>query len=82
MTIRVEICFTGTISKDGIPIGVGSTVSYSISVSHHQKVGPVYDSSVARSGKGAQIVADVVQSDTRNYIKVRKACRLKMCVMF
>ena len=64
--------------KDGIPIDVGSTVSYSISVSPPSEGRPRFTiSSVARSGKGAQIVADVVQSEYEKLHKSKKSLQVE-----
>lgn len=64
--------------KDGIPIGVGSTVSYSISVSPPSEGRPRFTiSSVARSGKGAQIVADIVQSEYEKLHKSKKSLQVE-----
>ena len=64
--------------KDGIPIDVGSTVSYSISVSPPSEGRPRFTiSSVARSGKGAQIIADVVQSEYEKLHKSKKSLQVE-----
>ena len=62
--------------KDGIPIDVGSTISYSISVSPPSEGRPRFTiTSTARSAKGAQIIADVVQSEYEKLHKSKKVFR-------
>ncbi len=59
--------------KDGIPTDVGSAVSYSIGVSPPSEGRPRFTiSSTSRSGRGAQIIADVVQSEYEILHKSRK----------
>jgi succinoglycan biosynthesis transport protein ExoP len=60
--------------RDGIPIGVASTVSYSISVSPPSEGRPRFIiSSTSRSPKGAMLVADIVQSEYEKLHKSRKS---------
>ena len=63
--------------KDGIPIDVGSTVSYSISVSPPSEGRPIYDFFCSTLGKGAQIVADVVQSEYEKLHKSKKSLQVE-----
>ena len=64
--------------RDGIPIDVGSTVSYSISVSPPSEGRPRFTiSSTARSGRGAQIVADLVQSEYEKLHKSKKSIQVE-----
>ncbi len=59
--------------RDGIPTGVDSTVSYSISVSPPSEGRPRFIiSSTSRSAKGAMLVADVVQTEYEKLHKGRK----------
>ena len=64
--------------RDGIPIDVGSTVSYSSSVSPPSEGRPRFTiSSTARSARGAQIVADLVQSEYEKLHKSRKSIQVE-----
>ena len=64
--------------KAGIPIDVASTISYSISVSPPSEGRPRFTiSSVARSAKGAQIIADVVQSEYEKLHKSKKSLQVE-----
>ena len=64
--------------SEGIPINVGSAVSYSISVSPPSEGRPRFTiSSTARSGKGAQIIADVVQSEYEKLNKSKKSLQVE-----
>lgn len=64
--------------KEGIPIDVASTISYSISVSPPSEGRPRFTiSSVARSAKGAQIIADVVQSEYEKLHKSKKSLQVE-----
>ena len=64
--------------KDGIPIDVGSTISYSISVSPPSEGRPRFTiTSTARSAKGAQIIADVVQSEYEKLHKSKKSLQVE-----
>jgi len=64
--------------KDGISIDVGATISYSVSVSPPSEGRPRFTiSSTARSGRGAQIIADVVQSEYEKLHKSRKSLQVE-----
>jgi len=64
--------------RDGVPIDVGSTVSYSSSVSPPSEGRPRFTiSSTARSARGAQIVADLVQSEYEKLHKSRKSIQVE-----
>ena len=64
--------------KDGISIDVGATISYSVSVSPPKEGRPRFTiSSTARSGRGAQIIADVVQSEYEKLHKSRKSLQVE-----
>jgi len=68
----------GPFLKDGIPINVGATISYSVSVSPPSEGRPRFTiSSTARSGRGAQIIADVVQSEYEKLHKSRKSMQVE-----
>ena len=58
----------------GIPIGVASTVSYSVGVTPPNAGNPTFTiSAVSRSARGAQIIADTVQSEYEKLHKSRKS---------
>ncbi|MDA7822089.1 polysaccharide biosynthesis tyrosine autokinase [Opitutales bacterium] len=60
--------------KDGMPVDVGSAVSYSIGVSPPTEGRPRFTiTSTARSGRGAQIIADLVQSEYEKLHNSRKS---------
>jgi len=60
--------------KDGIPVDVGSAVSYSIGVSPPSEGRPRFTiSSTARSARGAQIIADVAQTEYEKLHNSRKS---------
>lgn len=60
--------------RDGIPIGIDSTISYSISVSPPSEGRPRFIiSSTSRSAKGAMLIADVVQTEYEKLHKSRKS---------
>ena len=60
--------------RDGIPVGIDSTISYSISVSPPSEGRPRFIiSSTSRSAKGAMLVADIVQSEYEKLHKSRKS---------
>ena len=64
--------------KDGISIDVGATISYSISVSPPSEGRPRFTiNSTARSGRGAQIIADVVQSEYEKLHKSKKSLQVE-----
>jgi succinoglycan biosynthesis transport protein ExoP len=64
--------------KDGISIDVGATISYSISVSPPSEGRPRFTiNSTARSGRGAQIIADVVQSEYEKLHKSQKSLQVE-----
>ena len=64
--------------RDGIPIGVGSTISYSISVSPPSEGRPRFIiNSNSRSPKGAMLVADVVQSEYEKMNKSKKSLQVE-----
>ena len=64
--------------KSGISANVASTVSYSISVSPPSEGRPRFTiSSTARSARGAQIIADVVQSEYEKLHKSRKSTQVE-----
>jgi len=64
--------------RDGVPIDLGSTVSYSSSVSPPSEGRPRFTiSSTARSARGAQIVADLVQSEYEKLHKSRKSIQVE-----
>ena len=64
--------------KDGISIDVGATISYSISVSPPSEGRPRFTiNSTARSGRGAQIIADVVQSEYEKLHKSKKSIQVE-----
>ena len=59
--------------REGIPVGVESTISYSISVSPPSEGRPRFViSSTSRSAKGAMLVADLVQSEYEKLHKSKK----------
>lgn len=58
----------------GIPTGVASTVSYSVGVTPPSAGNPRFTiSAVSRSARGAQIIADTVQSEYEKLHKSRKS---------
>jgi len=60
--------------RDGIPVDVGSAISFSISVSPPTEGRPRFTiTSTARSARGAQIIADVVQSEYEQLHNSRKS---------
>jgi capsular exopolysaccharide synthesis family protein len=60
--------------RDGIPVGIDSTITYSISVSPPSEGRPRFIiSSTSRSAKGAMLVADIVQSEYEKLHKSRKS---------
>jgi succinoglycan biosynthesis transport protein ExoP len=60
--------------RDGIPVDVGSAISFSIGVSPPTEGRPRFTiSSIARSARGAQIIADVVQSEYEKLHNSRKS---------
>ena len=60
--------------KEGIPVDVGSAVSYSIGVSPPTEGRPRFTiSSTARSARGAQIIADVAQTEYEKLNNSRKS---------
>ena len=60
--------------RDGIPVGIESTITYSISVSPPSEGRPRFIiSTTSRSAKGAMLVADVVQSEYEKLHKSRKS---------
>jgi succinoglycan biosynthesis transport protein ExoP len=60
--------------RDGIPVDVGSAISYSIGVSPPTEGRPRFTiSSTARSARGAQIIADIVQSEYEKLHNSRKS---------
>ena len=64
--------------RDGIPIDVASTISYSISVSPPSEGRPRFTiSSIARSAKGAQIIADIVQVEYEKLHRSRKSLQVE-----
>ena len=64
--------------KDGISIDVGATISYSVSVSPPSEGRPRFTiNSTARSGRGAQIIADVVQSEYEKLHKSQKSLQVE-----
>lgn len=64
--------------KDGISIDVGATISYSISVSPPSEGRPRFTiTSTARSGRGAQIIADVVQTEYEKLHKSTKSLQVE-----
>ena len=64
--------------KDGISIDVGATISYSISVSPPSEGRPRFTiNSTARSGRGAQIIADVVQTEYEKLHKSQKSLQVE-----
>lgn len=68
----------GPYLKDGISIDVGATISYSISVSPPSEGRPRFTiTSTARSARGAQIIADVVQSEYEKLHKSKKSLQVE-----
>jgi succinoglycan biosynthesis transport protein ExoP len=64
--------------KDGISIDVSACISYSISVSPPSEGRPRFTiSSTARTGRGAQIIADVVQSEYEKLHKSQKSTQVE-----
>ncbi len=64
--------------KEGISIDVGATISYSIGVSPPSEGRPRFTiTSTARSGRGAQIIADVVQSEYEKLHKSKKSLQVE-----
>jgi succinoglycan biosynthesis transport protein ExoP len=64
--------------KDGISIDVSATISYSISVSPPTEGRPRFTiNSTARSGRGAQIIADVVQTEYEKLHKSQKSLQVE-----
>ena len=60
--------------RDGIPVGIESTIAYSISVSPPSEGRPRFTiSTTSRSAKGAMLVADIVQSEYEKLHKSRKS---------
>ena len=60
--------------RDGIPVDVGSAISFSIGVSPPTEGRPRFTiTSTARSARGAQIIADVVQSEYEKLHNSRKS---------
>ena len=60
--------------QDGIPIGVASTINYSVSVTPPTAGNPRFTISAdSRSGRGAQIIADTVQTEYEKLHKSRKS---------
>lgn len=60
--------------RDGIPIGISSTISYSISVSPPSDGRPRFIiTATSRSAKGAMLIADVVQIEYEKMHKNRKS---------
>lgn len=60
--------------KDGMAVDVGITISYSVSVSPPSEGRPRFTiTSTARSPRGAQIIADVVQTEYEKLHKSRKS---------
>ncbi len=64
--------------RDGIPLGVGSTINYNVSVSGPNEGRPRFTiTSTSRSAKGAQVVADVVQSEYEKLHNSRKSQKVE-----
>lgn len=60
--------------RDGIPVGIESTIAYSISVSPPSEGRPRFTiSTTSRSAKGAMLVADIVQSEYEKLHKSQKS---------
>ena len=60
--------------QEGIPIGVASTVSYSVGVTPPNAGNPTFTiSATSRSARGAQIIADTVQLEYEKLHKSRKS---------
>ena len=60
--------------REGIPVGIESTISYTIAVSPPSDGRPRFSiSATSRSPKGAMLVADVVQSEYEKLHKSRKS---------
>ena len=64
--------------RDGIPLGVASTINYNVSVSGPNEGRPRFTiTSTSRSAKGAQVVADVVQSEYEKLHNSRKSQKVE-----
>ena len=64
--------------RDGIPLGIGSTVTFSVSVSGPNEGRPRFTiTSTSRSAKGAQIIADIVQSEYEKLHNSRKSQKVE-----
>lgn len=60
--------------QDGIPVGVGSTINYGVSVTPPTAGNPRFTISAdSRSARGAQIIADTVQLEYEKLHKTRKS---------
>ena len=64
--------------KEGIPMNVGAAIAYSISVSPPSEGRPRFTiTSNSRSGRGAMIVADLVQSEYEKLHKSKKSLQVE-----
>ncbi len=60
--------------KDGIPIGVANTINFSVNISPPSAGNPrITITANSRSGRGAQIIADTVQTEYEKLHKSRKS---------
>ena len=64
--------------RDGIPLGLGNTITYNVSVSGPNEGRPRFTiTSTSRSAKGAQIIADTVQSEYEKLHNSRKSQKVE-----